>query len=149
LAIACSWLASLRDIRLGHRARYPSHGGESALFGGSCSSLGDQSRTTLAGEIRPEPLRPYPQPVLRLGKRHDVQHHPDEPREEAAGAEAAAFQDGEVPADDGHAALVAIAEWPPGLLALELPRDQASDIASLLDGRLRHARHWPSVAHHR
>src|SRR5580704_16597102 len=149
LVIACSWLASRRDIRLGRRATYPSDGGESVLFGGSCSSLGDQSRAALAGEIRPEPLRLYTQPVLRLGKRHDVQQYPDEPREKAAGAEMSTFQDGEVAADDGNAALVAIAEWPPGLPALELPRDQASDIASLLDGRLRHARHRPSIARDR
>src|SRR5882757_8682555 len=121
-------------------------GGESALFGGSCGALRDQSRAALAGEIRPEPLRLHPQPVLRLGKRHDVQKYPDEPREKAAGAQMSAFQDGEVPADDSHAALVAIAEGPPGSAALELPRDQASDIASLLDGRLRHARHRPPIA---
>src|SRR4029077_13445080 len=113
--------------------------------GGSRGSLGDQSRAALAGEIRPEPLRLHPQAVLHLGKNNKMQPYPDEPSEKAAGVEAAAFQDSEVPADDGHAALVVIAEGPPGLPTLELPRDQASDMTSLLDGRLRHARHRPPI----
>src|SRR5229473_2246360 len=108
--------------------------------------LRDQSRATLSGEIGPEPLGLDPQPVLQLRKRHEMQENPGEPDDEPAHAKSPGLQDREILADYRHVALVGVSEWMFWLPSLELSRDQASDIASLLDRCLHHAGHRPPIA---
>src|SRR5215472_452823 len=72
--------------------------------------LGDQPRAALAGEIRPEPLVLHAQPVLQLRQREDVNERPDEPGHKAACPQRAALQYRVILADDGHVALIEIAE---------------------------------------
>ncbi len=108
---------------------------------GSWVAFGDQSGAALPGEIGPEPLPLHPEPVLQLRQRHQMQEDPDEPCGEPAHANAPALQNREIFADDGHIALIEISERTFRLMPVELARDQASDIASLLDRRLRDAGH--------
>src|SRR5258706_8119856 len=78
-----------------------------------------------------------------------MQKDPDEPSDESAHAKPAAFQTGKFLAEDGHIAPVEVSEWMFWLPAPQLSRDQAPDIASLLDRRLRHTGHRPAIAHDR
>src|SRR5271167_1474289 len=110
------------------------------VWGGGPRRLGDQSGAALPGEIGPEPLPLHPEPVLQLRQRHQMQEDPDQPGREAAHAKTPALQDREILADDGHVALVEISERTFRLMPVELARDQAPDVASLLDRRLRDAR---------
>src|SRR5262249_14978465 len=103
--------------------------------------LGNQTRAALAGEIRPQPLALHAQPVLQLRQRQDVNERPHEPREEAARVERASFQDRKVLADDRHVAFVEIAKRTLDWAAFELLRDQLTDVAPLLNRRLRDAWH--------
>src|SRR5271168_271390 len=116
---------------------------------GSWVAFWDQSGAALPGEIGPEPLPLHPEPVLQLRQRHQMQEDPDEPGGEPARAKAPALQNREILADDGHIALVEILERTFGFMSIELARDQAPDIASLLDRRLRDARHGSSVKYDR
>src|ERR1700677_3935847 len=112
---------------------------------GSWVAFWDQSGAALASEIGPEPLPLHPEPVLQLRQRQQMQEDPDEPGGEAAHAKTSALQDREIFADDGHIALVEISERTFRLMPVELARDQAPDVAPLLDCRLRDAGHGPSV----
>src|SRR5215472_18230082 len=101
----------------------------------------DQPRAALAGEIRPEPLPLHPQSVLQLRQREDVNERPDEPGQKAACSQRAALQLRVIHADDGHVALIEIAERTPKLLPFQLFRDQPSDVLPFLNRRLRHTGH--------
>src|SRR4051812_42612388 len=74
---------------------------------------------------------------------------PHQPCEKPARVKAPALQEGEILAYDCHGALVVVTEWMPWGSSLELSRDQASDVAPLLDCRLRYARYRPPIAHGR
>jgi hypothetical protein len=78
-----------------------------------------------------------------------MQEDPDEPGGEPARAKAPALRNHEIFADDGHIALVEISERLFRFISLELAPDQAADIASLLDRRLRDAGHGSSVEYDR
>ncbi len=78
-----------------------------------------------------------------------MQEDPDQPGDKPTHPKAPALQYREILADDRHVPLVEVSEWTFWFSSLELPRDQASDIAPLLDRRLRNARHWPAVANDR
>src|SRR5215468_2240312 len=84
--------------------------------------LRDQSRAALTGEVRPEPLALHAQAVLQLRQREDVNERPHQPGEEAAGAQGAPLQYRIILADDGHVALVEIAERTFDLPPLQLVR---------------------------
>src|SRR4051794_40174262 len=75
-----------------------------------------------------------------------MQESPNEPGDKPTHTKAPALQYREILANDRHVALIKVSERMFWLSSLELPRDQASHIAALLNRRLRHARHWPSVA---
>src|SRR5262249_49055007 len=117
----------------------------------SCQSarLGDEARAALAGEIRPEPLALHAQPVLQLRQGKDVDERPHQPREEAACVQPAPLQHRVILADDGHVALVEIAERTFDRPPLQLFVDQPPDVPPFLNRRLRHAGHGMSVLHHR
>ena len=70
-----------------------------------------------------------PQPVLQLGKRHDMQEDPNEPGEKPAGSKPSALQDREILADDRHVAFVEISEWTlwfPPLSCCEISRPRSA-----------------------
>src|SRR5438067_11805958 len=90
--------------------------------------LGDQARAALAGEIRPEPLALHTQPVLQLRQGEDMNKRPYQPRQEAACAQPAPLQHRVILTDDGHVALVEIAERTLDFPPLQLFRDQPPDI---------------------
>ena len=108
--------------------------------------LRDQSRAALPGEIGPEPLGSHASPVLQLWKRHEMKEDPNQPGDKPTHPKAPALQYREILADDRHIALIKVSEWTFWFSSLDLLRDQASNIAALLDRRLRHARHWLAVA---
>ena len=78
-----------------------------------------------------------------------MNERPHEPRQEAACAQPASLQHRIILADDGHVALVEIAERTFDLPPLQLFRDQPSDVPPFLNRRLRHARHRMLVLHDR
>src|SRR5579863_7074172 len=117
------------------------------VWGGGPRRLGDQSGAALPGEVGPEPLPLHPETVLQLRQRHQMQEDPDEPGGEPAHAEPPALQNCEVLADDGHVALIQISERTFRLLSFEPARDEMSDIASLLDRRLRDTGQGPPLAY--
>src|SRR5579863_3484004 len=119
------------------------------VWGGGPRRLGDQSGAALPGEVGPEPLPLHHEPVLQLRQRHQMQEDPDEPGGEPARAKAPALQNHDIFAGDGHIALVEISERLFRFISLELAPDQAADIASLLDRRLRDAGHGSSVEYDR
>jgi hypothetical protein len=82
----------------------------------------------LAGEIRLKPLTFHAQPVLQLRQGQDVNERPHQPREEAACVQPAPLQYRIILADDGHVALVEIAEWTLDLPSLQLFRNQPPDV---------------------
>src|SRR5262249_19235677 len=105
----------------------------------SSGQLWDQSRAALAGEIRPKPLALDAQTVLQLRGGEDGDEGPHQIREEAARMQSAPFEYRVILADDGHVALIEIAERMYDLLPLEVFRDQPPDIPPFLNRRLRHA----------
>src|SRR5262245_63665078 len=105
----------------------------------------DQARAALAGEIRPEPLTLHAQAILQLRKSDDVNERPHQIRQEATGAQPTPLQHRVILADDGHVALVEIAEWALHLPSLQLFGDQPPDVPAFLNCRLRHAGHRMSV----
>ena len=115
----------------------------------NCRRLRDEARAALAGEIRPKPLALHAQPVLQLRQREDVNERPDQPRREAARAQRSSLQDRIILADDGHVALIEIAERTFDLPPLQLFRDQPPDVPPFLNRRLRHAWHWMFILHDR
>src|SRR5258706_2683218 len=78
-----------------------------------------------------------------------MQEDPTEPRQKPSGSKVPALQQRETLADDCHVALVEVSERMFWLFTVELPRDQASDIAPFLYSGLRHTRHLSSIAHDR
>src|SRR5262249_20879467 len=90
----------------------------------------DQARAALAGEIRPQPLTLHAQAILQLRQREDVNERPHQIRQEAAGAQPTSLQHRVILADDGHVALVEIAEWALYLASLQLFRDKPPDVFS-------------------
>src|SRR6266446_2928000 len=117
----------------------------SARYGRRSRRLGDQARAALAGEIRPEPLALHAQAVLELRQGEDVNERPHQPRQEAACAQPAPLQHRVILADDGHVALVEIAEWTLDLPPLQVSRNQPPDVPPFLNGCLRDAGHGMSV----
>src|SRR5262249_48451778 len=61
----------------------------------------------------------------------------------AARADAERLHDGEIAANRGQASLVEVLEWGRGGLALQPARNQATDVAALLDRDLGNARETP------
>src|SRR3954447_23165448 len=74
---------------------------------------------------------------------------PHQPCEKPARVKTSALQEGKILAYDRHGTLVVVAEGMPWGSSLELSRDQASDVAPLLDCRLRYPRHRPPITHGR
>src|SRR5712691_13461783 len=95
--------------------------------------LRDQSRAALAGEIRPNPLMLHAQAVLQLRQGEDMNERPHQPRQEAACAQPAPLQHRVILADDGHVALVEIAERAFDLPPHQLFRDQPPDVPPFLN----------------
>ena len=78
-----------------------------------------------------------------------MEEDPNQPGHKPTHAKVPALQYREILADNRHVALIEVSEWTFWFSSFELSRDQASDIAPLLDRRLRNAGHWPAVANDR
>src|SRR5262252_389011 len=72
--------------------------------------LHDELRTALPGEIRPYRLCPDPPAVSRSREKRNVDTRPRQPRREPAQLDEAGIQNGEAAPNDGHIAIVDIAE---------------------------------------
>ena len=70
-----------------------------------------------------------------------MDENPNQPGDEPAHAEPPALQYREVLADHRHVAQIEVAEWMLRFSSLEMSRNHASDIASLLNRGLSHTRH--------
>src|ERR1700720_219604 len=81
------------------------------------SALGDQARTALPGQVRPQPLPLDAQSVLQLRQKHQVDERPDEPCGKPAEPNSVGFKNGKVLADHGHVALVKVPEGAGGRAA--------------------------------
>ena len=109
--------------------------------------LGNQTRAALPREIRPKPLALDSQPILQLRQSHQVNKHPREPSDKSTYAKPAGLQHGKVLADHCDCSLVKISKRTFGLPPFELSGNQPSHEPSLLDCRLRNARHGSAVLH--
>ena len=89
------------------------------------------------------------QPILQLRQSQQVNKHPRKPGDKSAYAKPAGFQHRKVLANNCDCPLVKISKRTFGLLALELSGNQPSHVPSLLDRRLRNARHGSTVLHDR
>src|SRR5215831_12167145 len=99
--------------------------------------LHDELRTALMGEIRPYRLCPDSPPVSQSREKRNVDQCPHQPRREPAQLDEAGIQNGEAAPNDGHVALVDIAErWWRGTPGLALGNHFAHE-APLLHGHLR------------
>ena len=73
----------------------------------------DESRTPLAGEIRPNPLQEDRQTETRCRQELQVHGRPGEPRTESAHSDLATLQNSKTLADDRHVAFVEVAKRTP------------------------------------
>src|SRR5262245_8503147 len=88
--------------------REPAFDWRSRLCG---ARLYDELRTTLTGQIRPEPLCPYSQSAPSRRKKQKVNESPRQPRQQPAHFYEAGIQDNKAATDDGHVAFVEITKW--------------------------------------
>ena len=91
----------------------------------------------------------YPQSVLQLWERHNMEKHPDKPRYESAHPERSALQKGEVLPDDRHVASIAVPKGVFWLVPFEALGYQSANISALLDRSLRDAGYRLPVEHNR
>src|SRR5580704_19289600 len=108
------------------------------------ASLGDQPRRTLVARVNPQPAQRDAEPVAQADQEIDVRDAPDPPRQRAAQFDAAEIDHRLALADLRQAAGMAVAEWPQRASA-QARLDQFGDIAALLLGGRRDARHRLAV----
>jgi hypothetical protein len=81
----------------------------------------------------------HAQAVLQLWQGEDVNERPHQPGEESARLQSTPFEYTVILADNGHVALIKIAERTFDLPPLQFTRDQPPDISAFLNRSLRHA----------
>src|SRR5437899_12357630 len=105
----------------------------------------DQARAPLPGQARPHPLDEDADAETRLRQELEMHGGPGHPGEEAAEAEAPAFQHREALANHRHVPFVEVAERARLGLSADTPVNQRPRIATLLPGYLRHPRQRASI----
>src|SRR3981189_2071053 len=111
--------------------------------------FGNQPRTPLPRQIRPEPLRQDAEPVLKLWQREHVQRGPHQPGHKAAAVQMAGLEDGEGLADHRHIAFVAVPKRSTILASSDTVGNDMPDKSSLLNGCLRHSGDGVTILGHR
>src|SRR5262249_2650077 len=81
-----------------------------------------------------------PDPAARQNQELNVDERPHHLGEQAGRADAERLHDGEIAADRGQVSLVEVLEWGRVGLTLQPARDQATDVAALLERDLANAR---------
>src|SRR5262249_25876509 len=105
----------------------------------------DQPRPALTREVGPHPLEEHAHAEARLTEELEVHGGPREPGDEPGKMQSSALQHGETFSDDGHAALVEVAERTRSRLPRDPPPDEFPRIPSLLHRDLRDAGERPPV----
>src|SRR5690606_7466765 len=105
----------------------------------------DEARAAVVGEVVVDPADEHAELVPEAGEVDDVDDDPADPGDPARGRPPARqLEDGRVPADGRHLALVAVAERPRRLPA-QRPLDLARGVDALLHRHLRHLRVEPPL----
>ena len=99
----------------------------------------DESRTPLAGEIRPNPLQENRQTKTRCRQKLQVDGRPGEPCSEAAYSDLVALQDRKALANHRHGAFVEVTKRTGRRSAGYAAVNDFSCITALLHGHLRNA----------